>query len=89
MLLSMMVRSMVTSSRNGISGGAPVAEPGSGRALASPERTRRASRSSGVLRWRARQLQDDVHVLLLARHVEQIHGLAADGSGASAKSSQR
>ena len=56
----------------------PVA-PGSGSALASPERTRNASNSSGVVRAGARQLQHDFDVLLFARDVEQIHRLAADG----------
>ncbi len=90
MLLSVMVCSTVTSSRNGTSGAAVVAEPGSGSALASPERTRSASNSSGLLRLGQRQLQDDVHVLLLARDVQQIHRLAADGDlERLAKSSRR
>ena len=49
MLFSIVVCSTCTSSRNGMSGAVPVA-PGSGSAFASPERTRSASNSSGVVR---------------------------------------
>ena len=45
-----MVCSTVTNSRNGTSGDALAVEPGSGSALASPERTRNASSSSGLVR---------------------------------------
>ena len=79
MLLSVMVCSTVTSSRNGTSGDVPVVEPGSGSALASPERTRKREQFLGAGPAGQRQLEDDVHVLLLARDVQQIHRLAADG----------
>ena len=55
------------------------AAPGSGSALASPERTRSASNSSGVVRADRGSSQHDVHVLLFARQVQQIDRLAADG----------
>src|SRR4029453_15245759 len=79
-----MVRSTVTSSRKGTRGGAPIVEPGSGNALASPERTRKASKSSGVARaarggarW-AREFEHDFYVLFLQWLVHQIPRQSAD-----------
>jgi len=67
MLLSVFVRSIVTNSRSGMSGGAAAAAPGSGSALASPERTRNDSSSSGVVRA---DLQNGRIVLQLAESAE-------------------